>query len=83
MTNTCTHSNGTYYAGASILTGVWITLDCLPFAVVSFVAIHALAEVLTKSIVDTCGVILTGHLALTRIQICEMEKQSLQQVKYR
>lgn len=61
----------TYSTGSSILTRVNSTFIYLIFTILSFIAIHTLAEVITKSIVNACGIVHAGSLTLAWIQICE------------
>jgi len=62
-----------YSAAASVLAGVGGTLIDLTLTPVSSVAIHALAEVAPKTIVDAGGIILTGILALAGVEIVGKE----------
>ena len=69
-----------YSAAASILAGVGGTLIDLTLTSVSSVAIHAMAEIVPKTIVDAGGIILTGILALAGVEIFQGKRVPSQDI---
>ena len=74
------HHVRAYSAAASVLAGVGGTLVDLTLTPVSSVAIHALAEVVPKTIVDASGIVLTGVLALAGVEILQGKRVPSQEV---
>ena len=65
----------THSAGPTILTGVGVTLIDLIFTVFPLIALQTLTNIVSQTVVDARGLVLTRCLTLAGIQVCIVARE--------